>query len=193
MGTIKATNIEPIADNGTVTLGSSGDTITIPSGATLDLSSATQTGVGGKMTPSFHAYLGTEQSLSSGSTTKIQIDTEVYDSDNCYDHTTNYRFTPNVAGKYFVFGSIRFRHASGQEYTTQTKIYKNGANVVGNNFEFQNNVSYGQSVQTSGIIDMNGTTDYLELYGFLEWHSSGTISVKTDLYGTNFKAFKIIE
>ena len=33
MGTIKTTNIEPIADNGTVTLGSSGDTFTIPSGA----------------------------------------------------------------------------------------------------------------------------------------------------------------
>jgi len=27
MGTVKVTNIEPIADNGTVTLGGSGDTI----------------------------------------------------------------------------------------------------------------------------------------------------------------------
>ena len=32
MGTIKTTNIEPIADNGTVTLGSSGDTFTLGSG-----------------------------------------------------------------------------------------------------------------------------------------------------------------
>tara|TARA_R110002012_G_scaffold180222_1_gene346019 strand:+ start:139 stop:726 length:588 start_codon:yes stop_codon:yes gene_type:complete len=35
MGTIKTTNIEPIADNGTVTLGSSGDTFTMPSGGKL--------------------------------------------------------------------------------------------------------------------------------------------------------------
>ena len=35
MGTIKTTNIEPIADNGTVTLGSSGDTFTVPSGVTV--------------------------------------------------------------------------------------------------------------------------------------------------------------
>ena len=47
MGTIKTTNIEPIADNGTVTLGSSGDTFTVPSGVTVNMSNATQTGVGG--------------------------------------------------------------------------------------------------------------------------------------------------
>lgn len=45
MGTIKATNVEPIADNGTVTLGSSGDTISIPSGVTL-ANSGTATGFG---------------------------------------------------------------------------------------------------------------------------------------------------
>jgi|TARA_R100000455_G_C6193435_1_gene66877 hypothetical protein len=45
MGTIKTTNIEPIADNGTVTLGSSGDTFTIPSGVTL-ANSGTATGLG---------------------------------------------------------------------------------------------------------------------------------------------------
>jgi hypothetical protein len=45
MGTIKTTNIETITGSGTLTLGQSGETITIPSGATLDLSNATQTGV----------------------------------------------------------------------------------------------------------------------------------------------------
>jgi hypothetical protein len=35
----------------TITIGASGDTITIPTGATLDLSNATQTGVGGTNTP----------------------------------------------------------------------------------------------------------------------------------------------
>jgi hypothetical protein len=38
MGTIKTTNIEPIADNGTVTLGSSGDTFTLGSGVINQLS-----------------------------------------------------------------------------------------------------------------------------------------------------------
>jgi len=35
MGTVKVTNIEPIADNGTVTLGGSGDTIALASGTKL--------------------------------------------------------------------------------------------------------------------------------------------------------------
>ena len=33
MGTVKVTNIEPIADNGTLTIGNSGDTIALTSGA----------------------------------------------------------------------------------------------------------------------------------------------------------------
>jgi len=37
MGTVKVTNIEPIADNGTVTLGGSGDTIVTGSGVTNKL------------------------------------------------------------------------------------------------------------------------------------------------------------
>jgi hypothetical protein len=40
------------------------------------------------------------------SVTKVQIDTEVFDTDRYYDNTTNYRFTPLVAGKYFVYGNI---------------------------------------------------------------------------------------
>ena len=47
MGTIKATNIEPIADNGTVTLGGSGDIFTLGSGTKasfyIQLSKLTQT------------------------------------------------------------------------------------------------------------------------------------------------------
>jgi hypothetical protein len=48
----------------TITIGASGDTITIPSGATIDLSNATQTGVGGTNTPAFLAYSSADQSIS---------------------------------------------------------------------------------------------------------------------------------
>ena len=34
--------------------------------------------------------------------TKVQFDTEIFDTDNAYDNY-NYRFTPQVAGKYFVY------------------------------------------------------------------------------------------
>ena len=71
MGTIKTTNIEPIANNGTVTLGSSGDTFTVPSGVTVNMSSATQTGVGGENTPAWKMGMSGSQSLSYDTITKI--------------------------------------------------------------------------------------------------------------------------
>ena len=130
--------------------------------------------------------------MTTGVSAKMQINTEIYDSNSCYDPTTNYRFTPNVAGKYFVFGSIRFRHSAGTDYFNEIYIYKNGSIYVGSSTEFQDTVSYGQSVHARGIVDMNGTTDYLELYGYMEWHSSGTLTAQSPNGATNFGAYKII-
>ena len=103
MGTIKTTNIEPIADNGTVTLGSSGDTITIPSGVTM-VNNGTQTGFGGVNTPAFQAKVSSSQSISDDTFTKIQFNTEDFDTDGVYDNSTNYRFTvpSGQAGKYAI-------------------------------------------------------------------------------------------
>jgi hypothetical protein len=164
-----------------------------PSASTFLRGDNSWVAAGGANTPAFYAKLGSNQTLTSGATAKIQINTEIYDSNSCYDNTTNYRFTPTVAGKYYVFASIRFRHASGTNYTSQTFIYKNGSNYVGTVSEFQNNVDYGQTVQVSGIVDMNGSTDYLELYEFMEWHSSGTLTAQSANNATYFGAYKIIE
>ena len=47
--------------------------------------------------PAFSAYQSSAQTLSSNTVTKIQFQTEEFDTANCFDSTTNYRFTPNVA------------------------------------------------------------------------------------------------
>ena len=79
-GTLKVSNIETSSGSGTITLGQSGETISVPSGATINLSSATQTGVGGVNTPAFEAKLGSVQDIgSSGVWTKINYDTETFD------------------------------------------------------------------------------------------------------------------
>ena len=54
------------------------------------------------MYPAFEAYLSSSQSVSDNVQTKVQIDTKVFDTNNAYDNSTNYRFTPGVAGKYFL-------------------------------------------------------------------------------------------
>jgi hypothetical protein len=89
----------------TITIGASGDTVTIPSGATIDLSSATQTGVGGTNTPAFKVYLGSNQTVIDSTDTKINLNTEVYDTDSAFDSSTNYRFTvPAGKGGKYYFG-----------------------------------------------------------------------------------------
>jgi hypothetical protein len=40
-GTLKVENIQTSSGSGTITLGQSGETITVPSGATLDMTNAT--------------------------------------------------------------------------------------------------------------------------------------------------------
>ena len=103
MGTIKTTNIEPIADNGTVTLGSSGDTFTVPSGVTVNMSSATQTGVGGVNTPAFFATLTADVALADAVFTTVPWNNIVKDTHNAFDTSTN-RFTvpSGQAGTYVI-------------------------------------------------------------------------------------------
>jgi len=121
MGTIKATNIEPIADNGTVTLGSSGDTFSLGSGVVQSNLNY----------PAFEAYVNDSVNVTSNTNTKVQANTEVFDTDSCYDHTTNYRFTPNKAGKYFVYAKGR-GDASGTNNVQRviSIIFKNGAELI---------------------------------------------------------------
>ena len=59
------------------------------------------TGVGGSNTPSFLAYHNTTQNVVDGTLTTLNFNTEVFDSDGKYD-TSNGRFTPTEAGKYFL-------------------------------------------------------------------------------------------
>ena len=61
---------------------------------------------GGTMTPAFQAYLNSAQAITSGVNTKVQFDTEVFDTASAFDSSTNYRFTPLTAGKYFFYITI---------------------------------------------------------------------------------------
>ena len=181
MGTIKTTNIEPIADNGTVTLGSSGDTFTIPSGVTM-VNNGTQTGFGGTNTPNFSATNSTLQTLSSGVNTKLNFSIETYDSDNCYDTSTS-RFTPTVAGKYVFFGGTGFQSsASGGRFI----LYKNGSEAK--YIDFPESGAYGFYGSTTE--QANGSTDYFEIYGNV---TTGQQVGGGGASGVIFAAYKIIE
>jgi len=192
MSTLKVDNILKRTGTGTITLGQSGDTISIPSGTTLAVT-GTATGVGGVNTPSFHAYLSGNQSVSDNTLTVLACNTEVFDTASKYD-TSNYRFTP-TAGKYFIYGaaSVYANHVS-QLVNAQINIRKNGSTILRHAApDYRNNSIYGDGLSISSIVVANGT-DYFEIMVKINDSSNaGCVVSGNSEQPTYFGAFKIIE
>lgn len=118
--------------------------------------------------PAFSAYLSADQSITSATFTKAALNTEEFDTGGCFDSTTNYRFTPNVAGYYRMSWSVRVTLTSGNLTIACGSLYKNGAEFK----RVQRTMTTGaatlieETLTGSCIVYMNGTTDYLELYGY---------------------------
>jgi hypothetical protein len=95
-------------------LGKSGDTITIPSGATIDASAGTATGFGGDNTPAFQAYISSNQTLGDNVFAKIAANTEDFDTDNAYNNSTYEFVVPSgEGGKYFLYSRATFVSSGG--------------------------------------------------------------------------------
>ena len=146
-----------------------------------------------KNTPAFEAYLSSAQSISDASYAKVQCNTEVLDTDSCYDNSTNYRFTPTVAGKYCVYVGLTGKSGGDTQLTAmQPAIYKNGSVYNDNVTQFYVNYIKQHTMFMSRIIDMNGSSDYVEFYGYVNV-STGTPTFSTDGEKSNFfGAYRII-
>ena len=134
--------------------------------------------VSGNM-PAFSAYPSGTQSISSGVYTKVACNTKEFDTANAFDATTNYRFTPQVAGYYQVNGAISPNGTSTG--SAVAAIYKNGSAF-----------KYGPYIQTtnanssvSALIYLNGSTDYIEMYAYV---TASVASIGNGASSTYFQA-----
>ena len=185
-GTLKVGTITTSSGSGTITLGQSGETVDMANGS-ITLNSSM------KMTPAFHANLSAGQSISDNSLTKVQFNTEVFDTDSCYDNSTNYRFTPTVSGKYYCYSSLIF-YASGASTINRTelRIRKNGSDQYTTINEFLNNPIQFNIIFGAEVIELNGSTDYVETYGLVD-STAGTQSIySSSPFTSTFGAYKII-
>ena len=113
----------------------------------------------------FGAYGSSGTSVGASTYTKIAMNAEFYDPDSCYD-TSLYRFTPNVAGYYFFTAQLLFW--SGSNTMVGVSILKNGGNNR-NSFAGMTAETIDEiTVNTSCMHYMNGTTDYVEVYGYAQ-------------------------
>ena len=187
MSTLETNLIQPSTGT-TLTVGASGDTITVPSGATVSGAMAN--------TPAFFAYLSADQTITDETWTKVSINAEEYDTAGEYDHSTNYRFTPTTAGKYFFYATCCLR--SGTNSTLKSgrlAFYKNGSALYGGVSELTTNYGVSQQVTITASFEMNGSSDYVELYGLVD-NQGGSSKFESDYSGTNrstyFGAYKLI-
>jgi hypothetical protein len=121
--------------------------------------------------PAFFAYMSGDQNISNNTVTKASFDTEDFDTDSMYDASTNYRFTPTVAGKYFVYACLTVKANAYVAYATQLNIRKNGADYIVDRATTANDALYELTMHGSGVISFNGSSDYVEVFGLSERHS----------------------
>jgi len=144
-------------------------------------------------TPAFEAELASDQVPSNDTDTKIQFGSEIFDTDSAYDNSTNYRFTPQTAGKYFVYTKVRCQSASASQLAdTGLKIKKNGSDVVETFTLFRDNYEQAHTVATYSVIDMNGSSDYLEVFGKIRVNSGSVGGFISGSRRSTFGAYKIL-
>jgi hypothetical protein len=197
MGTLFVDKLDP--QSGTsLELGSSGDTITIPSGATIT-NNGTQTGFGGTNVNLFRAYRNGQQTIDHSTVTKVQLNAENFDVNSKFDSSTNYRYTPASTGYYYLSAQASFsaNNSSGDMLRrVYVHIYKNGASLVRKNLKFKDSggdiiLDYSVSVDT--IDNSTSASDYYEV--FVETNNPNGAN-NTDVVGgtiyTYFQGYKLI-
>jgi len=114
----------------------------------------------------FRAYRSADYAFASLAYTKVSLDAESFDTGGYFDSATNYRFTPLVAGYYYFSWMV---HASGSTAGVATQLWKNGASVAEGSYAAINTAN--TRGVGSDVVYLNGSTDYIELYA---WMNSGT-------------------
>ena len=110
--------------------------------------------------PAFLAYLSggsSGGSVSNLTATLVTLDTEVFDTDGKFD-TSNGRFTPGIAGKYFLYGAARFQ-SEADFNPFEVAIYKNGSSELA---RYQDAHRHYTVAHICVVADLN-TTDYINL------------------------------
>lgn len=107
------------------------------------------------------AYRSSNQSINDSTFTLVELDTVTYDNLTDFDNATNYRWTPSIAGIYYVEAGLRYAAGTG---TYRVNIFQNGAVV----FATLANLNSGSVVANTaaGLLSFNGTTDYVDVRAY---------------------------
>jgi len=140
------------------------------------------------MYPAFEAHSDSNQTVTDNTYTKANLQTEILDTDNNFSSS---RFTPTTAGKYYIEGQVT-GGADGNDRlrNVYAAIYKNGSFYRESRINFHGADITLSAIQVSGIVDMNGSSDYVELFGAVDT-TTGTVQFREGTKSTYFIGYRI--
>ena len=146
---------------------------------------------GGNNTPAFFVRNSANQDISHGVETLVTWGTEILDTDNVF---ASNKFTPQEAGKYFIafqLGGSDDSHTSGNLAYVVLKIRKNGSSYESRGvINFNNNPTRQATYSIQAIVDLNGSSDYVDFAAEVGTNDSSTGRFMDDY--ARASGFKII-
>lgn len=117
------------------------------------------------MTPAFEAYMSANLSISGSTDTVVTFNTENFDTDSAYD-TSNYRFTPQVAGKYYFYITLNIEdgNTGAMQWLGFGKNGTFGNTGIGGSNRRTWSTAGNSYVTASAHITLNGSSDYVQPY-----------------------------
>ena len=174
MSKIETNTIDTVSGTTNLTIGSTNSsTVTFENGSCT-----------GHMFPAFLVFMDADQTVTSGTWTKLLLDTTTYDTDSGFA-SNKYTVPSNKGGKYLI------SYAAGTGSLTSSshgalRVYKNGSSVNSSFIRSYPNSSTGAHMAKTIPLEL-AAGDYLELYG---QHTKGSDVIFDSRY-TFLSAFRI--
>jgi len=138
-----------------------------------------------KMTPAFQANMVADATISipNETLTKVTFGTEVFDTDNKYASS---RFTPTIAGKYFMYTRLSFNNSTDFD-DLRLHFYKNGSRYSGAVMRHE----YLDQIYLYDVIELD-SDDYVEVYVYQASGAASNLLTNEDGRRNNFGGYRII-
>jgi len=186
----------PGTDGNIISYDASGNPVAVATGSAGHVLTSAGAGApptfaaGGVNTPSFFAYLGSNQNISTATHTTVALNTEAFDTANGFDTSTHkYTIPSGQGGKYLITAGVRRENFNPPRFTPY--ILKNNSVGLWNaENSGTDSGAYYESAQGSSIVSLSaGDVIHLVIY-----HTNGsTKAIMSGIGNTYFGAFKLIE
>jgi|TARA_R100001443_G_C3284411_1_gene161228 hypothetical protein len=193
MSTLETNLIQPSTGT-SLTLGASGDTITIPSGVTIT-NNGTQTGFGGDNLPIFAVSKsgGSNQTINHGSATKVTFSHEITDPSSAFA-SDKFTVPSGKGGTYLFAWNLQIEDSDSAIVRMSTNLYKNGSAVT----SAQMRTEGGDTVFTNFTLTQTriltaSAGDYFEVYVYQESSNGSSVILEASTqHNQYFSGTKLI-